>query len=170
MGDSIAGFRACEFTYVEIQLLKYTRFVLTRIISELVVYPIRQSQGRAKRTKHQAYAQNSLDKRLQVTAVRRIQPIFDATPPGEKSRGLSEHTGITRVTAKERAQRKANERYFRVDAFKTDDVPKFIYFSGAEGSGIEAVFAGILVAFLSATLSFCSWVGLGEGFRFGFLS
>ncbi len=87
-------------------------------------------------------------------AVRLIQPIFCATPPGEKSRGLSKYTGIIRVTAKVRLQLKANEGYFRVDACKIGDVPDFIYFGSAEGGGIKAVFASVLVALLTTTFSF----------------
>ena len=72
---------------------------------------------------------------------------------------MCEHTGITRVIAKERLQLEANLRYFRVYAFKTNDVPDFIYFRGSEGGGVKAVFASVLVAFLATALSFCFMMG-----------
>ena len=65
---------------------------------------------------------------------------------------------------KEGFQLEANERHFRVNTFQVDDVPELAYFVGAEGTGVEAVFAGILVAFLTARLSFQSAMCLREWF------
>jgi len=48
--------------------------------------------------------------------------------------------------------RGANERYFRVNAFQVGDVPQLGCFGRAKGTGIEAMFAGIPVAFLATAL------------------
>jgi hypothetical protein len=53
---------------------------------------------------------------------------------------------------KGRLQLDANERYFRVNAFQIGNVPQLGCFGRAKGTGIEAMFAGIAVAFLSTAL------------------
>jgi len=63
---------------------------------------------------------------------------------------------------KEGFQLEANERHFRVNTFQVDDVPELADFVRAEGTGVEAMFAGILVAFLTARLSFESAMCLHE--------
>ena len=46
----------------------------------------------------------------------------------------------------------ANERYFRVNAFQIGNVPQLGCFGRAKGTGIEAMFTGIPIAFLAAAL------------------
>jgi hypothetical protein len=55
---------------------------------------------------------------------------------------------------KGRLQLDANKRHFRVNAFQIRNVPQLGCFGGAKGTGIEAMFAGIPVAFLPTALSF----------------
>jgi hypothetical protein len=50
--------------------------------------------------------------------------------------------------------RDADERYFRVNAFQIGNVPQLGCFGGAKGTGIEAMFAGIPIAFLATALPF----------------
>jgi len=45
-----------------------------------------------------------------------------------------------------------NQRYFKVNAFQIGNVPQLGSFGRAKGSGIEAMFAGITVAFLATAL------------------
>jgi hypothetical protein len=60
---------------------------------------------------------------------------------------------------KGRLQLDANERYFGVDAFQIGNVPQLGCLGRAKGSGIEAMFAGIPIAFLAtALLSNLCWV------------
>lgn len=47
----------------------------------------------------------------------------------------------------------AEERYPRVKAFRCGDVAEAGYFGRAECGGVEAVFAGILIAYLAASFS-----------------
>jgi hypothetical protein len=54
---------------------------------------------------------------------------------------------------KGRLQFDANERYFGVNAFQIGNVPQLGCFGGAKGTGIEAMFAGIPIAFLATALS-----------------
>ena len=60
---------------------------------------------------------------------------------------------------KGRLQLDANERYFRVNAFQVGNVPELACLGRAKGSGVEAMFAGIPIAFLATALppSLC-WV------------
>jgi len=55
---------------------------------------------------------------------------------------------------KGRLQLDANERYFGVDAFQIGNVPQLGCFGRAKGTGIEAMFTGIPVAFLATALPF----------------
>jgi len=50
--------------------------------------------------------------------------------------------------------RGANEGYFRVNAFQIGNVPQLGCFGRAKGTGIEAMFVGIPVAFLATALPF----------------
>jgi len=48
----------------------------------------------------------------------------------------------------------SNERYLRVNAFQIRNVPQLGCLGGAKGAGIEAMFAGIPVAFVATALAF----------------
>jgi len=61
-----------------------------------------------------------------------------------------------------RAQFDSEDGDFGCNAFQVDDVPEPAYLRGVQGAGIEAVFAGILIARRAATLSFCFLTGRGE--------
>jgi len=50
--------------------------------------------------------------------------------------------------------RGANERYFRVNAFQIGNVPQLGCFGRAKGTGIEAMFVSIPIAFLATALLF----------------
>jgi hypothetical protein len=58
------------------------------------------------------------------------------------------------VVLKGRLQLDANQRYFGVSAFQIGNVPQLGCFGGAEGTGIEAMFAGIPVALLATASPF----------------
>ena len=58
------------------------------------------------------------------------------------------------MVLKGRLQLDANQRYFRVKAFQIGNVPQLRCLGGAKGAGIEAMFAGITVAFLATALPF----------------
>jgi len=48
----------------------------------------------------------------------------------------------------------ANECYFRVNTFQIGDILELAYFGRAKGTGIEAVFTCISIAFLATALPF----------------
>ena len=56
--------------------------------------------------------------------------------------------------SKRREQFDAKDGYFRVNYFRVSDVPELAYFRETQGTGIEAVFTGVLITFLTAALSF----------------
>jgi hypothetical protein len=58
------------------------------------------------------------------------------------------------VVLKGRLQLDANERYFGVNAFQIRNVPQLGCFGTAKGTGIEAMFTGIPVAFLATAPPF----------------
>jgi hypothetical protein len=61
---------------------------------------------------------------------------------------------VTGVVLKRRLQLDANERYFGVNAFPVRNVPQMGCFGRAKGTGKEAMFTGIPVAFLATALPF----------------
>lgn len=102
---------------------------------------------------YEAGFQNILDDRFQVVAVGPVQPVFCSIPCCKQCRGFSEDAAVAGVILKGGLQLNAEERYLRVKAFHIGDVPEPACFGGAEGSGIEAVFTGILIAFLTPALA-----------------
>jgi len=73
--------------------------------------------------------------------------------------GLDEGAMARGALEKDGTELDADEGGLRVEVFGGDGMPVFIPLGGGEGGGKEAVGAGVVVAFLTAALSFCSRAG-----------
>ncbi len=97
---------------------------------------------------------NTPDEPLEVVTICSVQMEFSGIPLYQQPGGFSEHAGVYGGVLKRGEQFDAKDGYFRVNSFRVSDVPELAYFREIQGAGIEAVFTGVLIAFLPAALSF----------------
>lgn len=103
----------------------------------------------------QAELQNGPDTLSQVIAIGASQPVFCGVPFGEQLCRFTDGAAVAGIMAKDSAQLDEKDGNLGFDALRVGDVPELANFVGSQGTGIESVFAGVMVALLAASFSFC---------------